>query len=160
MTDDQREALTSMQRKMDELNALHPVTVGLPPEIAGNAPKTYQPSRRCGKCGGVVRTANSGERECTCEQVVCVLADGTVVYLTRGELNLIISARPVEVPGTDPGCLDAGRPTLVPDLATGLRITKSPPAVKVSSEDVRAALTASPELPSGRAPSITEHEKA
>jgi len=32
------------------------------------------------------------------------------------------------------------RPKLILDLATGLRITKSPPAVKVSSEDVRAAL--------------------
>jgi AbrB family looped-hinge helix DNA binding protein len=32
------------------------------------------------------------------------------------------------------------RPTLVDDPATGLRITKSPPEIKVSSEDVRAAL--------------------
>lgn len=32
------------------------------------------------------------------------------------------------------------RPKLVLDPATGLRITKSPPEVKVSSEDVRAAL--------------------
>jgi AbrB family looped-hinge helix DNA binding protein len=32
------------------------------------------------------------------------------------------------------------RPKLVLDPATGLRITKSPPDVKVSSEDVRAAL--------------------
>lgn len=32
------------------------------------------------------------------------------------------------------------RPKLVVDPATGLRITKSPSEVKVSSEDVRAAL--------------------
>jgi AbrB family looped-hinge helix DNA binding protein len=32
------------------------------------------------------------------------------------------------------------RPKLVVDPATGLRITKSPAAVKVSSQDVRAAL--------------------
>jgi AbrB family looped-hinge helix DNA binding protein len=32
------------------------------------------------------------------------------------------------------------RPKLILDPATGLRITKSPPEVKVSSEDVRAAL--------------------
>jgi AbrB family looped-hinge helix DNA binding protein len=32
------------------------------------------------------------------------------------------------------------RPKLILDSATGLRITKSPPEVKVSSEDVRAAL--------------------
>jgi AbrB family looped-hinge helix DNA binding protein len=32
------------------------------------------------------------------------------------------------------------RPKLILDQATGLRITKSPPDVKVSSEDVRAAL--------------------
>jgi len=32
------------------------------------------------------------------------------------------------------------RPKLVLDPATGLRITKSPPEVKVSSEEVRAAL--------------------
>jgi len=32
------------------------------------------------------------------------------------------------------------RPRLILDPATGLRITKSPPEVKVSSEDVRAAL--------------------
>jgi hypothetical protein len=32
------------------------------------------------------------------------------------------------------------RPKLILDRATGLRITKSPPEVKVSSEDVRAAL--------------------
>ena len=32
------------------------------------------------------------------------------------------------------------RPQLILDPATGLRITKSPPEVKVSSEDVRAAL--------------------
>ena len=32
------------------------------------------------------------------------------------------------------------RPELILDPATGLRITKSPPEVKVSSEDVRAAL--------------------
>jgi AbrB family looped-hinge helix DNA binding protein len=31
------------------------------------------------------------------------------------------------------------RPSLILDRATGLRITKSPPQVKVSSEDVRAA---------------------
>jgi AbrB family looped-hinge helix DNA binding protein len=32
------------------------------------------------------------------------------------------------------------RPKLILDPATGLKITKSPPEVKVSSEDVRAAL--------------------
>ena len=32
------------------------------------------------------------------------------------------------------------RPKLILDPATGLRITKSPPAIKVSSADVRAAL--------------------
>lgn len=32
------------------------------------------------------------------------------------------------------------RPRLILDRATGLRITKSPPEVNVSSEDVRAAL--------------------
>ena len=32
------------------------------------------------------------------------------------------------------------RPKLILDRVTGLRITKSPPEVKVSSEDVRAAL--------------------
>jgi AbrB family looped-hinge helix DNA binding protein len=32
------------------------------------------------------------------------------------------------------------RPRLILDRATGLRITKSPPEVKVSSKDVRAAL--------------------
>jgi AbrB family looped-hinge helix DNA binding protein len=32
------------------------------------------------------------------------------------------------------------RPKLILDPVTGLRITKSPPEVKVSSEDVRAAL--------------------
>jgi AbrB family looped-hinge helix DNA binding protein len=32
------------------------------------------------------------------------------------------------------------RPKLILDPATGLRITKSPPEVRVSSEDVRAAL--------------------
>jgi AbrB family looped-hinge helix DNA binding protein len=32
------------------------------------------------------------------------------------------------------------RPTLIVDPATGLRITKSPPEIKVSSEDVRTAL--------------------
>ena len=107
ITDDQREALASMQRKINEPNTNHPVPVGLPPEIAGNAPKRYPHNRRCGKCGGM-GTANPGERKCDCEQVACVLADGTVVYLTRGELNLIISARPVEVPGADPVWLDTG----------------------------------------------------
>ncbi len=33
-----------------------------------------------------------------------------------------------------------GRPKLILDPTTGLRITKSPPEVRVSSEDVRAAL--------------------
>ena len=33
------------------------------------------------------------------------------------------------------------RPKLILDPTTGLRITKSPPEVKVSNEDVRAALT-------------------
>jgi AbrB family looped-hinge helix DNA binding protein len=33
-----------------------------------------------------------------------------------------------------------GRPRLILDPATGLKITESPPEVKVSSEDVRAAL--------------------
>ena len=32
------------------------------------------------------------------------------------------------------------RPTLIVDPATGLRITKSPSEIKVSSEDVRTAL--------------------
>jgi len=32
------------------------------------------------------------------------------------------------------------RPRLILDRATGLRITKSPPEVKVASDDVRAAL--------------------
>jgi hypothetical protein len=32
------------------------------------------------------------------------------------------------------------RPRLMVDPTTGLRITKSPPEIKVSSEDVRAAL--------------------
>jgi hypothetical protein len=57
MTNDQREALARLQRKSDELNAKHPVTVGLPPEIAGNAPKTNsaRPAlrkvrRNCGTC--------------------------------------------------------------------------------------------------------------
>jgi hypothetical protein len=108
MTDDQREVLARMQIKIDEWNAKHPVPVGLPPEIAGNDPKTYAPSRRCGKCGGIVGPAKPEERECTCEQVRCTLADGTVVYLTRAELNLIISARPVDgLPG-DLSSLAAG----------------------------------------------------
>jgi len=33
------------------------------------------------------------------------------------------------------------RPRLIVDPATGLKITESPPEVKVSSEDVRTALT-------------------
>jgi AbrB family looped-hinge helix DNA binding protein len=36
------------------------------------------------------------------------------------------------------------RPQLILDAATGLRITKSPPEVKVSSEDVRAAMAEFP----------------
>ena len=108
MTDDQREAFARMQRKIEELNAQHPVPVGLPPEIAGNAPKTYQPSRRCGKCGGIVGPAKPEEWECTCEQVRCTMADGTDVYLTRAELNLIISARPVDVLPGDLSSLAAG----------------------------------------------------
>ena len=137
-----------------------PAEKPLPAAITGKTSVTLQPSRRCGKCGGVVGPAQPGERKCGCEQVRCVTMDGMVVYLTRAELNLIISARPVEVPGTDPGWLDAGRPTLVLEPATGLRATKSPPDVKVSSEDVRAALAASTELPSGCAPSSAKHEKA
>jgi len=108
MTDDQREALARMQRKVDELNANHPGPVGLPPKIAGNAPNRYPPSRRCGKCGGIVGPAKPEERECTCEQVRCTMADGTVVYLTRAELNLIISARPVDVLPGDLSSLAAG----------------------------------------------------
>lgn len=108
MTDDQREALARMQRKVDELNAKHLVPVGLPPEIAGNAPKRYPPSRRCGKCGGIVGPAKPGERECTCEQVRCVTADGFVVYLTRAELNLIIWARPADLVQTDLASLAGG----------------------------------------------------
>ncbi len=108
MTDDLQEALARMQRKIDELNANHPVPVGLPPEIAGNAPKRYPPSRRCGKCGGTVGPAKPEERQCTCEQVRCVTADGVVVYLTRAELKFIISARPVEVPQGDLASLAHG----------------------------------------------------
>jgi hypothetical protein len=108
MTDDQREALARMQIKIDELNPMHSVPVGLPPEIAGNNRKKYPPSRRCGKCGGTVGPAKPGERECTCEQVRCTMADGTVVYLTRAELKLIISARPVDVLPGDLSGLDVG----------------------------------------------------
>ena len=63
--------------------------------------KTFQPSRRCGKCGGIVGPSKPEERECACEQVRCTTADGKVVYLTLAELNLIISARPVDVVQTD-----------------------------------------------------------
>jgi hypothetical protein len=101
MTDDQREALASMQRKADELNAKHPVPIGLPPEIAGHAANRYTRSRRCGKCGGIVGPSKPEERECACEQVRCTMADGKVAYLTLAELNLIISARPVDVVQTD-----------------------------------------------------------
>ena len=76
--------------------------------ISGKPPVRLPPSRRCGKCGGVVGPAQPEERECACELVRCVMVDGMVVYLTRAELNLIISARPVEVPGTDLGRLDTG----------------------------------------------------
>jgi hypothetical protein len=109
MTKEQQAAITKMRRISAGRSDYRSVPVGLPPEIAGKTPGICPPSRRCGKCGGIVGPAKPGERKCTCEQVACVMVDGTVVYLTRTELKLIISARPVDVPGTDLGWLDAER---------------------------------------------------
>ncbi len=54
-------------------------------------------SRRCGNCGGIIGSSGPGEKNCTCEQVRCVTAQGSVIYVTQAELDFILSARPPEV---------------------------------------------------------------